>query len=409
MDLSDQISTITYGNGILDFDVDKVIIRTEADMVYQGSFQIRVHTQTQVHGYICASDIRLQISHDMFDGKSLTVPFLYDTTGMCEQDTISGEIHVITNVGEFGLPYEVIIEDRVLKGELGEIRNLFHFANLARVNWEQAIEVFANPLFERVLVGSGRQYIEDYRILLKYGMEESGKGNYQYFTGDENGYLNGIMSYLSLAHKFGLNGVIPNGTYDFSAVIQRLQNLKPKTLKEQWDENISNYKTSVGNGKIIKGAYTHNGLYLDASLSAPSIVEENQKLREKYANGLYNDDITPSTENIMTPEKLAEFEKKKMYLSFKAVQEETKMMVEAERKKSQQKDVIFRRTLEEAKAKTEKELNKEEKDDRDTIVLNVLAKLKDGLSSKQINQIYQEVNKILTDNGFEADSYITQT
>ena len=217
------------------------------------------------------------------------------------------------------------------------------------------------------------------------------------------------MSYLSLAHKFGLNGVTPNGTYDFSAVIQRLQNLKPKTLKEQWDENISNYKTSVGNGKIIKGAYTHNGLYLDASLSAPSIVEENQKLREKYANGLYNDDITPSTENIMTPEKLAEFEKKKMYLSFKAVQEETKMMVEAERKKSQQKDVIFRRTLEEAKAKTEKELNKEEKDDRDTIVLNVLAKLKDGLSSKQINQIYQEVNKILTDNGFEADSYITQT
>ena len=124
---------------------------------------------------------------------------------------------------------------------------------------------------------------------------------------------------------------------------------------------------------------------------------------------MYNDDTTPSTENIMTPEKLAEFEKKKMYLSFKAVQEETKMMVEAERKKSQQKDVIFRRTLEEAKAKTEKELNKEEKDDRDTIVLNVLAKLKDGLSSKQINQIYQEVNKILTDNGFEADSYITQT
>ena len=260
-------------------------------------------------------------------------------------------------------------------------------------------------LREAIAQGDLKKYVH----LLKYGMEESGKGNYQYFTGDENGYLNGIMSYLSLAHKFGLNGVIPNGTYDFSAVIQRLQNLKPKTLKEQWDENISNYKTSVGNGKIIKGAYTHNGLYLDASLSAPSIIEENQRLREKYVNGLYNDDTTPSTENIMTPEKLAEFEKKKMYLSFKAVQEETKMMVEAERKKSQQKDVIFRRTLEEAKAKTEKELNKEEKDDRDTIVLNVLAKLKDGLSSKQINQIYQEVNKILTDNGFEADSYITQT
>ena len=125
MDLSDQISTITYGNGVLDFDVDKVIIRTEADTLYQGSFRIQVHTPAQVHGYICASDIRLQISHDMFDGKSLNVPFLYDTTGMCEQDTISGEIHVITNVGEFGLPYEVIIEDRVLKGELGEIRNLF--------------------------------------------------------------------------------------------------------------------------------------------------------------------------------------------------------------------------------------------------------------------------------------------
>ena len=68
MDLSDQISTITYGNGVLDFDVDKVIIRTEADTLYQGSFRIQVHTPAQVHGYICASDIRLQISHDMFDG-----------------------------------------------------------------------------------------------------------------------------------------------------------------------------------------------------------------------------------------------------------------------------------------------------------------------------------------------------
>lgn len=167
----DDVSTITYGNGVLEFDVVKVSIEAEADTVFQGSFDVRILSPQGAQGYVYTTDMRMQTSNQKFKGSNLTVPFLYDTTGMEQSDEAFGEFYLVTSIGEFSLPYEVVIKGKLLKGELGEIRNLFHFANLARVNWKQARECFVSPLFPGVLVGSGKQYLESYKTLLQYGFE----------------------------------------------------------------------------------------------------------------------------------------------------------------------------------------------------------------------------------------------
>ena len=167
----DDVSTITYGNGVLEFDVAKVLIEAEVGSVYQGSFDVRILSPKGAQGYVYTTDMRMQTSNQKFKGSNLTVPFLYDTTGMEQGDEECGEFNLVTSIGEFSLPYEVVIKGKLLRGELGEVRNLFHFANLARVNWKQARECFVSPLFSGVLVGSGKQYLESYKTLLQYGFE----------------------------------------------------------------------------------------------------------------------------------------------------------------------------------------------------------------------------------------------
>lgn len=45
---------------------------------------------------------------------------------------------------------------------MGEVKNLFHFANLAKTNPEEAIAAFYAPDFADMLTGQDRQYREYY-------------------------------------------------------------------------------------------------------------------------------------------------------------------------------------------------------------------------------------------------------
>ena len=68
----DDVSTITYGNGVLEFDVVKVSIEAEADTVFQGSFDVRILSPQGAQGYVYTTDMRMQTSNQKFKGSNLT-------------------------------------------------------------------------------------------------------------------------------------------------------------------------------------------------------------------------------------------------------------------------------------------------------------------------------------------------
>jgi len=70
------------------------------------------------------------------------------------------------------------------------------------------------------------------------------------------------------------------------------EDIKPKTLKEQWDENLRKYKVAVGNGKEVQGRII-NGLYVDPNQKFQSIEEIGKEIREKNIKqwGKLSDDI----------------------------------------------------------------------------------------------------------------------
>lgn len=158
-------------SGMLEFNVPVLEILVRPDQEYRGSFEIIVRGAKQTAGNVCVADYRMECPKQEFKGSRLEVPFIYHTRGMDAGDTANGEFCVISNLGEYFLPYEVRIENSVMNSELGEIKNLFHFANLAKVNWKEALECFYSESFETILTGSSRQYLEVYRALAQAGRE----------------------------------------------------------------------------------------------------------------------------------------------------------------------------------------------------------------------------------------------
>ena len=70
------------------------------------------------------------------------------------------------------MPYHVTITQGTLDSELGDIRNLFHFANLARTNWQEAVKLFYSRDFARVFTGADRQHHSLYRGLSQGAIRE---------------------------------------------------------------------------------------------------------------------------------------------------------------------------------------------------------------------------------------------
>lgn len=160
-----------YCSGTLEFDVPIVEIEARVGVEYRGSFRMIAHTEENAVGNIYTTDYRISCSDKGFKGKDMEVPFIFDTTGMERGDVARGEFYIISNLGEYYLPYEVKIASVVMDSELGEIKNLFHFANLAKVNWGEALKCFCSEEFSGIVTGSNRQYLEAYKGLLENGRE----------------------------------------------------------------------------------------------------------------------------------------------------------------------------------------------------------------------------------------------
>lgn len=162
-----------YSSQTLEFDVPLIKLTCMAGKSCEGHFSIFTHGQQEAVGHICAMDYRMQCPEKEFKGKNLEVPFVFSANGMESGEQAKGEFVVISNFGEYYLPYEITVQPKQLTGQLGEIRNLFHFANLAKTDWEEALRCFYSDLFPSVLFSGGSQYKEAYLTLSESGRNSS--------------------------------------------------------------------------------------------------------------------------------------------------------------------------------------------------------------------------------------------
>lgn len=148
-------------NGYLEFSCQSLEFSVNQGEVIQDSFVIYAGSM-DAEGEIYSSDTRMQVLTSHFGGEEATIEYSFDGSCIEVGGTVNGYFTIISNRGEYTLPYQVMVQKPILQGSLGNIKNLFHFTNLAKSNWEEAVELFYSPDFVNVFRKNEKHYISPY-------------------------------------------------------------------------------------------------------------------------------------------------------------------------------------------------------------------------------------------------------
>lgn len=152
-------------DGSLDFSCPRVTLSLQADTISEGSFFVYGSEGAVTEGTVTASDLRMTCVTKRFGGSEDEILYRFDAAGMEAGQEISGSFSIVSNQGEYELPFQVTVLPDEITSSLGEIRNLFHFTNLARSSWAEAVTLFYEPRFRKVFTGHDRQHLAAYKGL----------------------------------------------------------------------------------------------------------------------------------------------------------------------------------------------------------------------------------------------------
>ena len=138
-----------------------------------GSFSMESMNGKAIKGKVIVSDPRVEYKESGFQSEQVKISYYFDGSDMEPEEVVSGSFMLITNFGEFEIPFSFSYPKQDITSSLGEIKNLFHFTNLARTNWQEAMKLYFSPSFEEVLKKTGQRTKEIYKGL-------SGKVHEQY-------------------------------------------------------------------------------------------------------------------------------------------------------------------------------------------------------------------------------------
>lgn len=162
-----------YNRPRLRFDETKLEIEAKSGTEVSGVFRFWVDRDVEANGLVFATSVRMRLSISEFSAQEVELKYYFDGTGMEEGDVIRGDICIISDCGEYTIPFAALKKREPILTVVGPIKNLFHFANLARENWAEAVRVFYSKEFISVFSGHDRQYIDIYRGLLATKTEQN--------------------------------------------------------------------------------------------------------------------------------------------------------------------------------------------------------------------------------------------
>lgn len=162
----------SYETGFLRFSEERLQLDLLPGEVSEGEFHIEGPQRGLVEGRVTSSEVRMQVITPDFSGAEDSVSYRFDASGLVNGDVLKGNFRILSNQGEYMLPFVVSIREAPMMSSLGEIRNLFHFANLAKTAWKEAVALFYSEHFARLFQGPDAQYESIYRGLQNHPGEE---------------------------------------------------------------------------------------------------------------------------------------------------------------------------------------------------------------------------------------------
>lgn len=157
-----------YGHSTLEFPEQKLEITVFPNENAEGLFHVLSEDKTPINGMVTASDPRLNCDEVRSENGKAEVHFTFNARGLESGTVIRGDVFLISEEGEYRLPFSVSVIMKYPESSQGKIKNLFHFTNLARNHFEEAVNVFYSPEMINIFQSPDRRFKNLYRAFSVY-------------------------------------------------------------------------------------------------------------------------------------------------------------------------------------------------------------------------------------------------
>lgn len=155
-----------YDTTRLVFSVPKIEESVPVGELFEGTFGLSSESGNVFSANIFTSDMRMVCLVESVESAKEMIRYTFDSTGLEAGDVVSGEIKVVSSIGEYYLPFSFQITYGIIQSSIGNVRNLFHFANEAQTNFDEAVDLFYSKAFAQVFGGNDRMHYNKYRGFL---------------------------------------------------------------------------------------------------------------------------------------------------------------------------------------------------------------------------------------------------
>lgn len=144
--------TIEYEFPEVETSVMDIRLEVEEGQKIHGFFEVFSKNEGDIKGIVYSSDNRFRIVNDQFIGKRCKIEYDVNGEHLEKGDNIKGRINIVSNGGELFVPFDIMVVGESLSSSMGEISNLFHFIDLVKQEYDEALRMFTNPEFERIIL-----------------------------------------------------------------------------------------------------------------------------------------------------------------------------------------------------------------------------------------------------------------
>lgn len=157
-----------YGRPVLRVPDEPIKFEVLENSIYKGEFNISSENGMKVCGVITCSRPNMICLTPQFDAATATVRFEYHATKQEAGCTDCGEFVVSSSSGEYVIPFEASVKQFYFMSSIGQVKTINDFANLAKLNWDEALVFFQSQHFERLICDEKTKLL--YRGLCQYSM-----------------------------------------------------------------------------------------------------------------------------------------------------------------------------------------------------------------------------------------------
>ncbi len=132
----------------------------------RGELILAAEDKSRIKGIAWSSHRRFLLGKEKFSGEQIEIPYGVDAKGLKDGDTIEGEVVLSTSIGEYRVPFFVLVKKPEVKSSQGTLGNFDDFVRLAREDFREAYQLFLDPSFAEILKGE-KQLLPVYESMVK--------------------------------------------------------------------------------------------------------------------------------------------------------------------------------------------------------------------------------------------------